>query len=479
MPDLLVTAGTVESAQTTVTSDAQGRFSMRVHGEIGLVAHGPMFSSAIHTAAPGIVARVVVIRESPVRGRARYRDGRPAVDAVVTTIDRRGRFVAARETTCDADGRFSFGSISHHVHGFRAVSADGKHSTVALFDDDGPDVVLVLDPRHTVEVSVEDPLGRGIGGANVTLVHERHGSSSTSDPLSERVSTSDATGVVRFDRVEPGSFRLSVAAPGFAPFSTDLDQTRTAGHRLVRVAMAPGSAVEGTVRRRDGSPVAGAEVGSFPTSAETTVTDTDGRYRLVGLDPGTIRIHASAEQLERGHSDEVDLAVGQTATDVDLVLPPRRRVAGRVCDELGTPLPDALVNGEPVALDGSFEIELLSRLARMVVTCPGFVSMWLDRSRHAEGAPPIDVRLTRGTEVRGRVLDPNEQPVAGAQVTLRPRHVDKGADRPLPLELYTDLDGRSTPRTLPNTSLRSPPGRAGSATRSWRSTTAPRSERSS
>lgn len=73
---------------------------------------------------------------------------------------------------------------------------------------------LAAQPAMTsVSGTVLDPTGTGIGGAHVQLI--------LTDGTQVQSSTADATGDFRLNEVRPGSYLVTVAAGGFAPFTTN------------------------------------------------------------------------------------------------------------------------------------------------------------------------------------------------------------------------------------------------------------------
>ncbi len=75
-----------------------------------------------------------------------------------------------------------------------------------------------------------------------------------------------------------------------------------------------------------------------------TRTDSQGRYTLRGVPPGTHRIHAACPKHEHGDiSKVVTLAAGQNLTSIDFAPHGFGRISGRVLDENREPVPGMMV----------------------------------------------------------------------------------------------------------------------------------------
>lgn len=111
----------------------------------------------------------------------------------------------------------------------------------------------------------------------------------------------------------------------------------------------PGAIVEGTVVGEHGEPIAGAKVSTGGVSLPLrninrsgwmlaslfgamfpVETDSAGRYRLSGLPPGSAQIHARTSALVSGIPVQVDLAIAETETDVQVTVAEAFKVSGFV-----------------------------------------------------------------------------------------------------------------------------------------------------
>lgn len=115
-----------------------------------------------------------------------------------------------------------------------------------------------------------------------------------------------------------------------------------------------GLAIYGRVMRPGTrEPVVGARVLIEPGPDEEraiVTTDTEGRFRLTGLEAGEYEVSPVVSESADGpvgsatRSETVNLRTGEIPPDLSLWLPPRARVAGRITGPGGRPLPDVEVS---------------------------------------------------------------------------------------------------------------------------------------
>lgn len=197
----------------------------------------------------------------------------------------------------------------------------------------------------------------------------------------------------------------------------------------------PGGTITGTVRDPDGAPVADAVVWGFGPGdlwlgRAMTRTDATGRYRLEGFDRTEILVAAVPPQragLGPVYADApVATDVGVEVTGIDLTVPRRGSISGRVLDHEGRPLAGVSVAawapgdrwiagaGAVSRADGTYRVDGLTpgtyhlRFQRADLT-----GRWsgpaMTRARSAgievvdtAETPGIDATLTPGHEYTGR-----------------------------------------------------------------------------
>jgi RNA polymerase sigma-70 factor (ECF subfamily) len=216
----------------------------------------------------------------------------------------------------------------------------------------------------------------------------------------------------------------------------------------------------------DGTPAAGMGLALWPDDdslaelhARFGETDAEGTARLEEIPAGRYTLHT-----DRVTEQAVELAPGETRT-LALAFPAGLDVLGVVLDGAHNPVARAEVwlerqssegaslAGRVVArsaLDGSFRLRALDREQSLGAYAPGFAPAFLERLLTRENAPGenevhVTLVLDRpGTELRGRVLDPDGRPVAGARVALgtKGNRVRGNEWRARARLITTDADGR-------------------------------------
>jgi protocatechuate 3,4-dioxygenase beta subunit len=285
--------------------------------------------------------------------------------------------------------------------------------------------------------------------------------------------TTDANGHFAFDAVCEGEIALlaSDQKPGArmsgaaSPQGGDTNVVIRFGVEAQGLgANAPLMTISGRVLDPSGAPISGAVLSVVGAGNVEVKSDADGKYSITlqrawleenhtpatGIAP-FIYARGIAQNLAGSHS------IDATTTNLDLHLQPGLTLAVKVQDEKGKPIPTATeiiyfdpqgtipVMSEviPVKADdrGVIEIKALAqgRYYKAYITAKGYGSAVL----HAETAdtrttrfdlPPAVLRLAN-RKLAGQVLGPDDQPVAGAPVTM-------GGEAQLVAVSTTDAQGR-------------------------------------
>jgi len=137
---------------------------------------------------------------------------------------------------------------------------------------------------------------------------------------------------------DPGRERVHVLVAGLV---------LAAGERRegVDLVLAAGGVLAGRVRLADGRPAAGAQVwrvdgerrDGSPRSSWLGRADESGRFRVVGLEGGTILVGAEREDAVQLEPVRVEVEAGATG-ELELVLVPATRATVRVRDRAGRPV---------------------------------------------------------------------------------------------------------------------------------------------
>jgi hypothetical protein len=426
------------------TSDARGNFRVEnlAPGNYQLEASAPGHSravlSSVKVPAPEPLT-VALLPAGIIEGFVVDAQGRPAAGAEVQL----GGYVPQTVTTGQGGG-FSFEVEA----GEYLVSARRGSEAGAL------DKPLTVSAGRTVR-DVRVRLGRAavlegrvvaqatqaaVAGARVDVSpFGRSGDSGRA--------VTDETGHFSVEALAPGSYDVVVSAPGFSTLSRR-GLTVAAGERFtLELALAGTCGVEGHVINGQGQPMPGVSVlvGSrlsteMGNGAAETRTDSEGYYRLEGLEPGILQISARQEGASAGKSMSVEVAEGGTMK-VDFTLEELGTVEGRVRAARGS-LPTeplvvtALAQGrvlEPVEI-GNAEVEptgtFRMRLPTgdydlyLAVTDRRGVGVHATTEVHVEAGETVQTELIwqseepGGREIQGVVLEPEGVPSPGAFVTL-------------------------------------------------------------
>jgi len=433
-------------------------------------------------------------------GAVTTEDGDPIVDAEVAYAPQGG---APLVTRTGEDGEYRLEDVPAGASAYFRVRADGY---VPFPDPTAPaqgtgesvregaeirrDIVLSAGMRVTVTVLAEEG-DRPVEGAKVEL---RMAQMWGGGGQPWRATTGD-DGVAEYPGIVPGMYLVVITAPGFVqrsmpPRPQNVMQSAQAMPEewrltvsedlVVTYHLATGNSVSGVVRGPGGEPFAGARV--FVTGAQSLTpvfSDEEGKFTVDAV-PAARRATARASAPEYTTSASEPFAVpdGEPVKDIEIELTPGGTIRGRLRSSEGLPLEGAYVRyvrGQlnarnpwgfrqfdrqpkfPVAADGSFEITGVTAGAVTVRgDADGHLPNW-DSSVTVAAAQPvggIDLILTPGTEISGRVEGPGGAVVAGATLNARYRGDSKSRQRGFVAALpgdpttQSDSEGRFTFRGL-------------------------------
>ncbi len=322
---------------------------------------------------------------------------------------------------------------------------------------------LALRKAEPLAGRVRGPDGAPVAGALVRLV--AHGRTNGPAVLTVRPqeTTTGADGQFRFDTAAEELNELVVRAAGFAPARV---RSAKPGALPRVISLEPGLPLSGVVRRKDGRPAAQALVRWESDDAESRWVETgeDGGFRLADLPKR--RGAVVADGGEAGFAEAGGATPGSAALLV-LSLAPPAILEGRALDASTLkPVPRV-------------RLEVSSGAARLAARSgsdgryrlrgvrPGSVSVRAEEPRHVpwarlqvpveKGATrTLDVFLTRGATLSGRVVDEDGRPVAAAGVSLL-----SASESPTAASVRLRSGAASRIRTRPDgsfTATRLPPG---------------------
>ncbi len=406
-------------------------------------------------------ATVHVFVQRPDRAPIRIPEGRlPAAVAAAVT---------------GPDGRFAIpglpeGRVAGRVRAPGCLPSSASTSGATAWGDvhAGQTLSVELELARGASVLGLVRLGRGgpwVEGADVLLL-DTNADPATGPADGVPRAASDGEGRFRIDGVAPGSYEvLARASEASLPLERGaaprVEVPEGATEVQVQLVLEPTTRLRGTVLGTDDTPVAGATVSLLRASRgasergaprlledalplPTDRTDERGGFLLDGLPPdASWLVEVRAVGFVPATSALVDPAAAEGGS-VEIRMHPAARVAGRVTDETGAPLPGATVvarwsveGADPWAADGTWphpdagtQSARTGTDGRFALTgfASGQVELWAThpdrasaeggRRSLAEGKALDDVVLVlqRGHSIVGRVVDVEDRPVAGVLV---------------------------------------------------------------
>lgn len=388
-------------------------------------------------------------------GVVRDPDGRPIPGARVGVVTRQSVSPTGESSMdntgprlpadSDADGAFRIDGLKLGVEWYLVANAKEWTSSLAtgpvLLTAERPEVpqdVVVRAPGR-LDVLVVDADGRPVEHATVVWEH----GGMVFDGLSKRVEP----GRHRFDDLGPCVIPLTVTAPGFAP-STQYVEMHESERRELVVRMVPPVEIRGTVVDDLGRPVANANldwdrVGSPSRHLDGEVeTAADGTFVASGLQVGRYRF-----SVDEGDVDDAASVFDAPAKDVVLRAVRRGAIVFRLRVPQGAPTPedvDASIRNGGGLTERRGDGWRLDRLGaghhRITVRVRGYDTLRIDADvRPGADTDVGELTLVASATWRGRVVDVEGHPIAGARVQ---RRRDAGWPSTAAQWVASDADGR-------------------------------------
>jgi protocatechuate 3,4-dioxygenase beta subunit len=243
----------------------------------------------------------------------------------------------------------------------------GGEGDSILHNDDSREIDIELGPGFSLEISVRDPQGNPLRDAETEIICTSLDGGYCRWPLHSWVPEAedgnlktDENGRVTWHgfhaRLGPGERHVvSVCHARYAEHLVQRpeDLPRQAGLAKVEVQLQEGVSLAGCVRdARDRSPLVGAVVEALwqdrtnlvpccHAIRKSVISDEAGHYHLCGLLPGRHRVYVSHPERVAHVAEEV--RVEEKEAQLDFELREGIRVAGRVVDAEGRPVPRAVV----------------------------------------------------------------------------------------------------------------------------------------
>ncbi|MFL5357906.1 carboxypeptidase regulatory-like domain-containing protein [Archangium sp.] len=343
--------------------------------------------------------KVTLYRPLRLFGRV-LREGRPVAGARVRA---RGN-QPERETSTDAQGRFTFEGLRPDTYQVSATQAelDAIRSVLLEPGREAADVLLELGTGARLKGTVRDAAGHPIADATVEVMVELL-------PEGENLENTALTasdGTYLLGPVPAGEYRLRAAARRYA--DSHAGHTLREGLNTLDFTLDSALLIEGRVRDAAGQPLPGVTLeldeegtGEEPgPGVDATTSDEEGTFVLVAEHPVNHRLH-----VHDGEHLSMSQTVRAPSSGVPVVLRTGTALEGEVVDEKEAPLPGAQVLLLPEGkLRGRESQDMRQALTdeRGRFTLSGLGTRTYLLSVYSKAEAGEEVRtLTRSIEVRG------------------------------------------------------------------------------
>jgi protocatechuate 3,4-dioxygenase beta subunit len=430
-PAAHVAAPTIADGRFVIGGLAAGRYRLRVSGT-GLLA-----AEVRYVPVPSDEVRIVVARQVRIDGKVV--DGTTPMPNA--SVGLRGEAIGGTiEARTDATGAFHFPDLPegrYQVYAWQGALAARSVRVNRLGAGPFEPVELRLESGAIVVGKVID---RETNTGLVAAVELRP----IGDDQAPRYARSGDDGVFRIEGVPHGEWVADAFAPGYtSPGGIELE----AGRGISELALVRGGTIEGRILDGSGNAIAGATVRALGTGQNapeySAAVDQDRLRRFSGRmsapTPVMTAFTADPGFIPRGE-------LGVTTGPIPPIPPPGAQSATRqaVIDAsvfVGEPEPLAIDAARAAiwttGLDGRYRIRGLPKGKVVVLARAGGYAEARSKQVAVDGGQTvenIDIVLTPGTFVIGKVVDQHGTPVIGAQVAAKP---ELGA----PLSAFTDTDG--------------------------------------
>jgi Carboxypeptidase regulatory-like domain len=426
-----VAAPTIADGKFVIGGLAAGRYRLRVTGT-GLLA-----AEVRYVPVPSDEVRIVVARQVRIDGKVV--DGTTPIPNA--SVGLRGEAIGGTiETRTDAAGAFHFADLPegrYQVYAWQGALAARSVRVNRLGAGPFEPVELRLESGAIVVGKVID---RETNTGLVAAVELRP----LGDDQAPRYARSGDDGVFRIEGIPHGEWVADAFAPGYtSPGGIELE----AGRGIPELALVRGGTIEGRILDGSGNAIAGATVralGAGQNAPEySAAVDQDRLRRFSGRmsapAPITTAFTSDPGFIPRGE-------LGVTTGPIPPIPPPGAQSATRqaVIDAsvfVGEPEPLAVDAARaPIWItgpDGRYRIRGLPKSKLVVLALASGYAEARSKQVATESGKTIedlDIVLTPGTFLVGKVVDQHGTPVIGAQVAAKP---ELGAA----LSAFTDTDG--------------------------------------
>jgi RNA polymerase sigma factor (sigma-70 family) len=410
-----------------------------------------------------------------ITGRVLERNSREPVagaEVMLASSEERGPRVEIPTVRTDQDGHFVFAAVNAggYIASARKGSLVAAAHELVVATADKAELELVVDAGRSVSGRVLDHEGRPVPGAAVQVSRTAFVGQ---EPPIKTVSASDGRYLV--EGLLPGVLRLRAKVDAFPSMNhqavtvagTDLDNVdlrvdrpATIEGRVLTADEKPAVDVTLTANTADRRPDR-----SMMTRVDAA-TDQEGRFRII-VPPAEVKLSAAdSSGVSRAFADLGTLVAGEVR-DVLLRLAPagNARISGVVADPGGRAIGDVgiTVNGDRFSrfartdAAGHFVVDQLDAGKYLVIAQTeedtGWIGPWNSSElvvKLADGEQRSDLALIlpTATQITGRVVDNDGQPVPGATVLASPEQYGRIVGG-TPKRAFADEDGRFVVKAVP------------------------------
>jgi hypothetical protein len=388
--------------------------------------------------------------ENTITGTVQSLDGTVITDAIVYLFDTRSKYMYARS---DAQGAFSF-DVENGPYRMLAVPTAWDNFVPSFYPDTqdyctaeqiepGTELNIILEEGVSISGTLESPSGEFIEGAIITAQNDvssvERGAMSDEQGnfLIQGLSKDEAVGWSC--AIEVDGWPEQYIGPSYEESEATIVQSGDIGTHQLKEGIILGGTIEGP----DGM-IPNAEV--FAYSASQVISgesDEDGYFSLRGLPPGDVLIWSSALGYATTYAPNFDRPTefvslpeeGSEKLDFSLQLPSEKTLRVALVDDgpvLGASVllyndNSTVGRGAPVDDQGVATIDRLhggSYNLQIYAENDGYFNEWYSDdegtliSIELTGDLDLEIPLTPGSNLSGYLLDDQDKPIYGADITL-------------------------------------------------------------
>ncbi len=289
-------------------------------------------------------------------------------------------------------------------------------------------VTITLPDGIAVSGTVTDSDGKSVRGAGIMLIQDPWGAAAM--PIDSLLASGTVQPFLLSDAQGTFTLHLNRAPHDLGVWKEGLAGFRQAGFTPsggapLKIVLERGVEIRGRVTRKgatkaiEGTVLARGEDASFATAAVAK----DGTFVLSALRAGSYTV-----VYDNDSGLDVQRVVTAPATDVVLELPAAGEVHGRVVDkaterpianyDLSIQDADGNFRTSEIDANGAFVLQLQAGSSKIIVRAEGYIGETTAVDVEAGKTQEIEIAMTAGRTVTGRVLSDAGGPVSGASISV-------------------------------------------------------------